>query len=211
MHFSVFFFFYFRFVLRFWGSFPLFMKVSRVLNSPMRSVAPGEAAALMAQRKMSVIDVRGTDEFRDSRLTGSINIPLVSVQSHPDGIKNIVHDACLFVCRSGVRSKTAAQNFANQFPDVDVYTLEGGLNSAMVHPDMQHMVVTSPAASKVWSMERQVRFTAGLLVALGVSLSFTFSSGFLALPFFVGGGLMFSAATDTCAMARALAFLPWNR
>ncbi len=65
--------------------------------------------------------------------------------------------------------------------------------------------------SRVWSLERQVRFAAGGLVLSGASLAFVVDPRWLALPAFVGLGLVFSAATDTCGMALILARLPWNR
>jgi hypothetical protein len=65
--------------------------------------------------------------------------------------------------------------------------------------------------SRVWSLERQVRFTAGLLVLAGVALGIIVHPYLFAISAFVGAGLAFSAATDTCAMGMALARMPWNR
>ena len=65
--------------------------------------------------------------------------------------------------------------------------------------------------SRVWSLERQVRFTAGTIVFVGAALAVAVSPAWLLLSGFVGAGLMFSAATDTCAMALVLARMPWNR
>jgi Protein of unknown function (DUF2892) len=65
--------------------------------------------------------------------------------------------------------------------------------------------------SKVWSLERQVRFTAGLLVMIGVVLGFAVSPYLFILAGFVGAGLVFAAVTDTCGMAMVLARMPWNK
>ena len=62
-----------------------------------------------------------------------------------------------------------------------------------------------------WSMERQVRGVAGGLVLTGVLGSVIAWSPLKWLAVFVGGGLLFSALTDTCGMAAVLARLPWNR
>ncbi len=67
---------------------------------------------------------------------------------------------------------------------------------------------TVKGASKVWSLERQVRFAAGSLVVLGVVLSLLLHQYFIALSAFVGAGLVFAAVTDTCGMAMMLAKMP---
>ena len=63
---------------------------------------------------------------------------------------------------------------------------------------------------RVWSLERQVRFVAGLFVLTGILLSLI-SPWFVTLSAFVGAGLTFSAITDTCGMAMMLARMPWNQ
>ena len=46
--------------------------------------------------------------------------------------------------------------------------------------------------SKVWSLERQVRFTAGLIVLVGVLLATFVHPYFIALSGFIGAGLVFA-------------------
>jgi hypothetical protein len=60
------------------------------------------------------------------------------------------------------------------------------------------------------SLERQVRIAAGALVFLGSTLAYTISPGWIALPAFVGAGLVFAGITDTCGMGMVLARMPWN-
>ena len=62
-----------------------------------------------------------------------------------------------------------------------------------------------------WALERQVRFVAGSLVLIGVLLSVFVHPYFIGLSGFVGAGLVFAAATDTCAMGMVLLKMPWNR
>jgi len=59
-------------------------------------------------------------------------------------------------------------------------------------------------------MERQVRLVAGSIVLAGVAASFVWPRARLASGA-VGGGLVFSALTNTCGMAALLARLPYNR
>jgi hypothetical protein len=61
------------------------------------------------------------------------------------------------------------------------------------------------------SLERQVRIAAGLLVLSGTLLGAFCHIAFLALPAFVGAGLVFAGISDKCGMALLLARMPWNR
>ncbi|WP_425575377.1 YgaP family membrane protein [Streptomyces lavendulocolor] len=65
-------------------------------------------------------------------------------------------------------------------------------------------------ARAAWTMERQVRLAAGSLVLAGIALGRRLPEARL-LSAGVAGGLVFSALTDTCGMARLLAKLPHNR
>jgi hypothetical protein len=88
----------------------------------------------------------------------------------------------------------------------DLYTLKGGTAAWLRtgNPDVRCTVAR-------WALERQVRFVAGLLVAVGVLLAVTWSRLWLILPGFIGCGLTFAGLTDFCPMGELLARLPWNR
>ncbi len=58
---------------------------------------------------------------------------------------------------------------------------------------------------------RQVQITAGSLVVIGVVLGLVVTPGFLAIPAFIGSGLVFAGASGWCGMAKLLARMPWNR
>jgi hypothetical protein len=62
-----------------------------------------------------------------------------------------------------------------------------------------------------WSLERQVRLSAGSLVLLGTVLGWLVHPAFFGLSAFVGAGLIFAAITDWCGMGLLLARAPWNR
>jgi hypothetical protein len=59
-------------------------------------------------------------------------------------------------------------------------------------------------------MERQVRMAAGSVVVLGL-IADLFVPGIRWVSAAIGGGLVFSALTNTCGMAALLAKLPYNR
>jgi hypothetical protein len=62
-----------------------------------------------------------------------------------------------------------------------------------------------------WGMERQVRGVAGTLVLAGALGGLFVARPLGLLAAFVGGGLVFSALTDTCTMAKFLERLPYNQ
>ena len=88
----------------------------------------------------------------------------------------------------------------------DIHVVEGGM-AAWAGADLPIV----KGKSKVWSLERQVRFAAGLFVLTGMVLGFFVTPYLYLLSVFVGTGLVFSAVTDTCAMGMMLARMPWNK
>ena len=105
----------------------------------------------------------------------------------------------------GVDSSVAAA-ILKELGHLDILIVRGGLDAWV---KAGNPIVRG--ASRVWSLERQVRFTAGLLVFSGTLAGLFIHRGAFLLAVFVSAGLMFSAVTDTCAMALVLAKLPWNR
>ncbi len=109
------------------------------------------------------------------------------------------------LCRSGNRAASAAAEL-RALGHRDIIVISGGLDAWI---KSGKPVVRG--TSHVWSLERQVRFAAGALVLAGSVLAVAVDVRWLALAGFVGLGLVFSAATDTCGMAMILARMPWNR
>jgi rhodanese-related sulfurtransferase len=150
-----------------------------------------------------VIDVREFSEFNSERIAEAELMPLSSFEKHADRIDH--SKPVYLMCRSGNRAKQAAQKLvAKGFTDIHV--IEGGMSAWAG----QNLPVVK-GESKVWSLERQVRFTAGIMIVVGVALGFALSQYFFLLSGFVGAGLAFAGATDTCGMAMVLARMPWNK
>ena len=150
-----------------------------------------------------VIDVREFSEFNSERIADAQLMPLSNFEKHADEIDHT--KPVYLMCRSGNRAKNAAEKLAAK-GFTDIHVVEGG----MVAWAGANLPVVK-GESKVWSLERQVRFTAGLFVLTGVLLSLFVSPYLLLLSAFVGAGLMFSALTDTCGMGMVLARMPWNK
>jgi hypothetical protein len=62
-----------------------------------------------------------------------------------------------------------------------------------------------------WSLERQVRLGAGVLILIGIVLTLLVGKAWILMPAFIATGLAFAGATDICMMGRLLARMPWNQ
>lgn len=65
-------------------------------------------------------------------------------------------------------------------------------------------------ANKPWSMERQVRVTAGSLVLTFFGLNLLTSKKFFMGAGLVSAGLVYAGVSDNCMMASVLGRMPWN-
>lgn len=154
--------------------------------------------------KIQVVDVREPAEYASEHLKDS---KLISLSTLSETVaSSLDKEKALYVlCRSGNRACSAADRFEKMgFRDVRV--LEGGLRSWM-----EAGKPIERGSSKVWSLDRQVRFVAGTLVMIGVILSWAVHPYWVGLSLFVGAGLTFSGLTDFCGMAMLLARMPWNQ
>ena len=177
-------------------------------NSPA-PVALGTDQARTRLHELTVIDVRTPGEYASGHLPGALNIPLDHVRR---ALPEIQHAAergdVLVVCASGARSENACRLLAEQ--GITTATLAGGTSAwAADGHALQHPAACDTRAS--WTMERQVRFTAGTVVLIGLVLGLLVHPAFQFLSAAIAGGLVFSALTNTCGMAVMLGKLPYNR
>lgn len=150
------------------------------------------------------LDVREPAEHAQSRLKNFNLCPLSDLSEKSIAALEKAKPTYL-LCRSGNRACQAGERLEKMgFSDVRV--IEGGLGAFEA---AGKSVIKGD--SKVWILERQVRFAAGAMVLLGLLLAETVHRGFLFLSLFVAGGLVFSAVTDTCGMGMLLLKMPWNR
>ena len=149
-----------------------------------------------------LIDVRTPSEFAGGHIAGAINIPVDQIESRVADLD----PGCplVLVCKAGTRARMAADLIGPCRQNVSV--LQGGMD-AWYHAGLP-VVVSSRVR---WSLERQVRLIAGLIVLIGVAAAVTISPRWIYLSAFIGLGLTFAGLTDICAMAMLLARMPWNR
>jgi rhodanese-related sulfurtransferase len=151
--------------------------------------------------RIRLIDVRSPGEYAAGHVPGAINIPLEQVESRLD---DLGQGPIAVLCQSGRRAGVAC-NLLDPHGH-DLLLVRGG-TKAWSEADLP-LVASS---SSRWSLERQVRLIAGLLVLTGSVLAATVSPGWIFLSAFVGAGLTFAGLTDICGMGLLLAKMPWNR
>src|SRR5262249_49046533 len=89
---------------------------------------------------------------------------------------------------------------------LDLTVLEGGTAAWM----REGFPIVKSVRTR-WSLERQVRLGAGLIVLAASFLALISNPHWLFLAAFVGAGLTFAGLTDFCPMAEFLQRMPWNR
>ncbi|MFH9067118.1 rhodanese-like domain-containing protein [Streptomyces coeruleorubidus] len=168
------------------------------------ALTPGQASARL--HELTVIDVRTPGEYATGHLPGAQNVPLDHLDTALPTLRTAAERGdLLVVCASGARSAEACRRLAEA--GVPAATLTGGTSA---WTQLGHDVHRPAGVRAPWPMERQVRLTAGTLVLAGL-LAGRLRPGARWISAGVAGGLVFSALTDTCGMARLLAKLPHNR
>ncbi len=166
-------------------------------------VSPEEAHRAFAAGGVQLVDVREVVECDAERVEGALNVPLsrfAELSAQIDPARPVY-----LLCRSGSRASDAARRLASAGHS-RVFVVEGGL-SAWAASGKPVVLGTS----RVWALDRQVRFAAGLLVTTGFLLAWLVDPRFLALSAAVGLALAVTAALDICPMASVLGRMPWNR
>lgn len=152
-------------------------------------------------RRPQMIDVRSASEYAGGHIPCTFNIPMDQFEARRKDLR--FEDGVVLVCKAGSRAQIVAGWLG---ADASVRVLEGGTD-AWTRNGLE--VVTS--AKTRWSLERQVRLVAGLLVLTGTVLEVSGVHGTIWLALVVGAGLTFAGATDICMMALLLARMPWNQ
>jgi rhodanese-related sulfurtransferase len=153
-----------------------------------------------------LIDVRTPVEYRECHADLARLVPLDGLDPRAlmEARKELRDLPLYLICRSGARSRQAAERFvAAGYPHV--VNVEGGTLA------WERAGLPVVRGEKAVSLERQVRIAAGSLVVTGTLLGVLVHPGFLGLSAFVGAGLVFAGVTDTCGMGMILALMPWNR
>ncbi len=160
-------------------------------------------ALISARPDVRILDVRTGGEFETAHIPGSFNVPLDTLDEHVADLADVSHPVVL-VCRSGARATTAHGRLAEAGKD-RLHVLDGGMGSwQAAGGEVRH------GDTSRWAMDRQVRLVAGA-IGLGAVAAGTAWYPATLIAGAVGAGLLYSAVSNTCAMANLLGRLPYNR
>jgi rhodanese-related sulfurtransferase len=168
---------------------------------PITTIPAKDATKLISQGAL-LIDIRSPDEYARERIPNARLHPLsqITANSIGDGAP-----AVIFHCRSGFRTTANAATLVAA-AKCNAYVLEGGLEAWR---DTGFPTIKEP--KRPIEIMRQVQILIGGMVLVGVLLGMLAAPAFFIIPLFMGGGLIFAGVTGSCAMAKALTFLPMNR
>lgn len=161
------------------------------------------ATRLKSTALVRLLDVRTRSEFENGHIHGAYNVPLEQLHEHSQELR-AASGPVVLICQSGRRAQQAEQ-LLQRAGMANVHVLDGGMNAWLNRGyDVRRVRARM-------SLERQVRITAGAVVAIGAVGALTVSPLLAAVPLLIGGGLVFAGLSDTCAMGMLLARLPYNR
>lgn len=176
------------------------------MSTPINVMDPATLKNLLAveDSAVAVLDVRTPAEFESVHIPGSYNLPLDLVAEHAHDVTRKLAKQIVLVCQSGTRAGQAQQKLADlQIESGSV--LDGGISA------WEKSGGEVVRGTQRWAMDRQVRMTAGSLVLLGFIGSKLASPKLGYLSAGIGAGLVYSAASNSCAMASVLSKMPWNK
>ncbi len=168
-----------------------------------RKVDSSELHRQLLDKSVRVLDVRTPAEFEASHIPDSHNVPLNLLRKHRTELVRHLGDDVVLVCLSGARSEQAEEALREAGLS-NLRVLDGGLKDWTAEGN------DVVEGRQTWDLERQVRFSAGSIVAAAV-IGSTVQPPLKWLAAGVGGGLVFAAVTNTCAMGTVLMKMPWNR
>lgn len=149
-----------------------------------------------------LIDVRSPGEYASGHIPTAINIPMDQLESRKGDL--LLDKPILLICQSGKRAEISASYLMGD--GFQLHILKGGMNNW--EKAGQSMICNQRTR---WSLERQVRLGAGLIVLTGLALSQIFDFKWIYLSLFAGAGLTFAGLTNFCPMAVILGKMPWNK
>jgi len=162
---------------------------------------------LQRGEKPRLLDVRTPAEHAEIHVPDVHLVPLDRLDAAQlEHVNGFAKDQPLYIfCRTGDRAKQAAVKLEKGGYQ-QCHVVEGG-TLAWTEAGLP----VDRGTSKIISLERQVRITAGAIVLTGVLLAQFVHPAFIWLSAFVGAGLTFAGITGWCGMGMLLAKMPWNQ
>lgn len=169
----------------------------------MKIITPKELKKRLDNDEVLLIDVREPAEHRSECIEEACLIPLaeLSLEKIPSKSRTIV-----IHCKSGKRSAAACEKLLQQDPNLDVYSLDGGIVAWQ-----ESGFSIKRTNTNILPLDRQTHLVVGLATIVGVLLGKYICPAFYIIPGITGLGLTFSGLTGWCGMSKILAKMPWNK
>lgn len=100
---------------------------SQVKDAKFKSVSEAEFAKIIADKSVQLIDVRTAEEYAEGHLEGSTNMDIKSADFDKKAATLKKDKTVAVYCKSGARSKVAAQKLAEK--GYTVIEMNGGITS----------------------------------------------------------------------------------
>jgi len=167
----------------------------------MQTIIATELKNLLEKEEALLVDVRGLEEHEAEHIEGSILLPLneISVEKIPTNSKTIV-----LYCRSGKRSLAAAQKLLEQDPNLEIFSLEGGIIAWRTEE-----LPTITSTQKL-SLKRQTHLLVGIILLISFIVGIKYPA-LNTLAGLVGIEQIIVAMTGWCGGAYLLSKMPWNK
>ncbi len=95
----------------------------------MKQVSAKEFMSWLESNECEMLDVREVFEYQDYHIPGSINVPLGNIAlSFPEHLAK-TNKKIVLICAAGKRSSIAIEIIKENYPDLDLYNLYGGLSA----------------------------------------------------------------------------------
>lgn len=152
---------------------------------------------------VTLIDIREPDEFAREHIAGARSVPLSTMEG---GHFAVAPQGTVVFVASPACAPTPTARGSPRSEDGEAFMLDGGLGSLE-----ECRAAGDDGCEGAAELNRQVQITIGLLMLTGVALTLFVDRLFLALPAFLGAGLLFAGVSGWCGMAHLIALAPWNR
>jgi adenylyltransferase/sulfurtransferase len=96
------------------------------INCALNSITTEAFLELQNNQEVQLIDVRNTDEFESSNISGARNVPLHKLDTSLAQIN--FENPVYLICQSGKRSALAIEKLSELKPDAKLYHILGGMN-----------------------------------------------------------------------------------
>lgn len=161
-------------------------------------VTPLKAQSLAGDGAL-IVDIRSPEEFARAALPGAQNMPLGAIEPFAD------ERAVVFICRTGRRSETNAEELAGLCRG-QAYRLDGGIEGWRAAG-----LPLSVDRKGAFEIDQQALIANGSLVILSVLFAVISSPWYFLLTVLVGGAQIYEGLQGFSPMQWLLHKLPWNR